>query len=161
METTLRSEAARAIYSSYDPAEWIKEFFDEATGGFLVVHRDRIPSSGGERKMKNETEKYNKEHYMAEVFARHGYGIAMLKEVPGKASPDVTINGIPADLKRVKNANNIRNRARYAVKKQSAGLVLFQIDEMSFAVERCLQRLSQRCIHGKYFITGDENVHCF
>ena len=95
---------------------------------------------------------------MCQVFARSGYRIEHLPEQPGVSSPDVTINGLPADLKRVSSHNNIVRHAVKAVKKQGAKEVLFQVDTMTDEVRREFGLLKKMNIKVRYFVTGEEKT---
>ena len=136
-------------------AEWQKDYFNGNNGGFLATHLDR--KEAGEIN-KNERKKYEKELEMCQVFARSGYRIEHLPEQPGVSSPDVTINGLPADLKRVSSHNNIVRYAVKAVKKQGAKEVLFQVDTMTDEVRREFGLLKKMNIKVRYFVTGEEKT---
>lgn len=143
-------------YEAYDETLWKKEFHDSDNGGYLVTEKTRIEA--GERN-KQEQAKYDKEYGMCLTFARAGYRIEHLGETPGISSPDVTINGMPADLKRTKGSGNIVKYARKAVRQQGAEMVLFQFDEFNDAVRKELLALKREGIRAKYFITGENEVH--
>ncbi len=153
----LSVEAAKKEYETYNDKQWSKEGF-ENNGGYLVVWSDRKPT---EKASKNERDVYKKESDMCKVFARNGYRMVMLHEKSGVSSPDVLINGIPADLKRTKGVNNIEKYAKKAVRKQGAKLVLIQFDEMNDDVLGKIRKLSSMNIHGKYFITGSDELFVF
>ena len=142
-------------YFGYDENKWSREFFDDKSGGYLVVDKDRIENS---MKNKQEKAKYEKEYNMAKVFAKNGFKMQMLNEVPRISSPDVLIDGVPADLKKVV-ANSIEKQARKAIKKQGAEVVLFQFDEMTHQIGIELNKLRNLGIKYKYFITGEEKVY--
>ncbi len=161
---------SRKEYDSYDDGKWSKEGF-EANGGYLVVWSDRKPENKEKllkqvpgkkpKKISNDYKKiYEKEYDMCKVFAAGGYRMAMLQEVPGVSSPDVWINGIPADLKRLSSGNNLERRARGAMK-QGAKIVLIQFDVMNDEMATKLKQLSKMGIHGKYFITDSEKIFDF
>ncbi len=98
---------------------------------------------------------------MAIVFARNGYKIEMLEEIPRKSSPDVTINGIPADFKYTKSAGNIVKYAQKAVREQGSELVLYEIKERTDHIKKEFEVLSKMNIHGKYFIAGKLQIYEF
>ncbi|MCD8288565.1 MAG: hypothetical protein LUC26_01445 [Prevotella sp.] len=85
----------------------------------------------------------------------------MLNEVPGIPSADILYDEIEAELKRVKNGNNIEHRANWATKKQGAKLVLVQIDSMTHGAAEKFRYLGTHGVKGKYFITGKEVVYDF
>ncbi|WP_195484126.1 phage minor head protein [Bacteroides cellulosilyticus] len=143
-------------YEAYDAERWKKEFYDSDNGGYLVTEKTRIEAGG---RNKQEQAKYDKEHEMCLVFAHAGYRIEHLGETPGISSPDVTINGVAADLKRTKGSGNIVRYARKAVRQQGAKVVLFQFDEFNEAVRKELVALKREGIKAKYFVTGENEVH--
>ncbi len=96
---------------------------------------------------------------MAEIYALNGYKVEMLAEVPRVSSPDVLIDGLPADLKRTGSHNNIVNYAKKAVREQGAELVLFQLDTMTPEIRKELNKLKSIGIRCKYFITGEGKVY--
>lgn len=135
--------------------EWQKDYFNGTNGGFLATHQARKEAGDVN---KNERKKYEKEADMCQAFARAGYRIEHLPEQPGVSSPDVTINGRPADLKRVSSHNNIVRHAVKAVKKQGAEEVLFQVDTMTDEVRREFTVLKNMKIKVRYFVTGEEKT---
>jgi hypothetical protein len=147
---------AKEEYISHVTETWARVYFNEETGGYLVIHRQRIAHS---QISKNEKAKYDKEVAMCLVYARNGYRMVMLEEITGVSSPDVTINGIQADLKRVSGHNNIMKDAKKAVEKQQAQIVLCQCDKMDREILRKIEYLSTISdIHGLYFATGNEDT---
>ncbi len=108
---------------------------------------------------RNERLKHNKEREMALVFARNGYRVEMLKEIPRISSPDVRIDGVPAELKRTASAGNIVKMAKKAITKQGARVVLFQFDIDSEQVRWELLELKRRGYSVLYFFTGQEKVY--
>lgn len=146
---------SRKEYDNYDEDKLEKVLYDKESGGYLVVDRKRAESGSVN---KQEKSKFEKELNMAMVYARNGYKIQMLEEVPRISSPDVLINGVPADLKKVV-ANSIEKLARKAIKKQGAEVVLFQFDEMTHQIGIELNKLRNLGIRYKYFITGEEKVY--
>ena len=132
--------------------EWQKDYFNGNNGGFLATHRQRIEAGSIN---KNERLKYKKEAGMCRVFAENGYRMEHQAEVPGVSSPDVLIDGKPADLKRVSSHNNIVRHAVKAVKKQGAEEVLFQVDTFTDEVRREFAVLKRMNIKVRYFITGE------
>jgi len=141
-------------YNSYGD-EWEKAYFDKDSGGFVVINKQRIIHSNTS---KNEKAKFDKEFSMSKVFAKNGYKVEMLEEVPRIPSPDVKINGLLADLKRVSGHNNIVKYATKAINIQGADLILFQFDKMNELVLGAIEALKKKKIAGKYFVTGKEQV---
>ena len=139
-------------YNSYG-SQWRRMWYYN-TGGFLVAHSTRYENS---QKNKNEKAKYDKEVAMCRVLAQKGYQIEMLEEVPGISSPDITIDGTKADLKRLSSANNIERHAKEAVREQGADIVIFQFDNETEAIHTKLYKLKKMGYKVLYFFTGREN----
>lgn len=135
--------------------EWRKDYFNGANGGYVVTHLQRATAA---EVSKNERQKYEKEAAMCRAFAKGGYRIEHQAETAGVSSPDVLIDGKPADLKRVSSHNNIVRHAVKAVKKQGAKEVLFQIDTMTEEVRLELGVLKRMKIKVRYFVTGEEKT---
>ena len=95
---------------------------------------------------------------MCRTFARAGYRVEHQAEQPGVSSPDILIDGLKADLKRVSSHNNVVKYARKAVEKQGAECVLFQIDSMSEQMRNELNALKRRNIKVLYFVTGEDRL---
>jgi len=141
-------------YISYD-RNWEKVYFDEHNGGYFVVDKQRIEHS---KLSKNETEKFEKEYSMCMVLARYGYKIEMLKESRGFSSPDITINGIMAELKKTSSHNNMLDYAKKAVYKQGAKIVIFEFFEMTGKIRYELNKIKRMGIEVKYFISADKII---
>ncbi|MBD5068240.1 MAG: hypothetical protein HDT51_02695 [Alistipes sp.] len=149
--------SAREAFNAYG-ADWKKAYFDERSGGYVVVNEMRQLKS---QISKNETAKFEKELGMAKVFAKNGYKIEMLNEISGEPSSDVKINGLLADLKRTSSHNNIVKYAKKATRDQYAVLVLFQFEELTPEIRFEINALVKMNIHGKYFVTGSNTLHEF
>ncbi len=112
---------------------------------------------------RNEWLKYNKEREMALVFARNGYRVEMQKELPRISSPDVRIDGVPAELKRTASAGNIVKYAKKSTVVQGAKVTLFQFDsqspEIREAIENKIEELRRKGYSGYYFFTGENKVY--
>ena len=145
---------SEAEYLAHNVDVWRQDYFNESNGGYLVVHRNRIERS---HISENEGKKLSRELDMANVFAQNGYRVVMLREMPGISSPDVKVNGVLGELKRLSGHNNIAKEAKDAVRKKGAKVVLFQLDELNGKVHHELNKLSLKGIGGYYFVTG-ENV---
>lgn len=151
--TLSRVERLRKKYDSYDETKYNKVYFDEKTGGYVVEEKARYEQG---QKSKNAKEVYEKEKNMSIVLAKHGKVVEHLSDASG--GYDIKVNGISADLKKTKGANNLANYAKKATRKQGAKLVVFQIDEASRDVYFELNKLSKKGIHGFYYFTGNTNV---
>ncbi len=145
-------------YKSYDPNVWSLEFFDPKTGGYVVVNRKRRSNA---IKFKNEGTKYDKELAMVKVFACGGHQIEMLEEISRIPSPDVMIDGIPADLKFTRNEKNIVDYAEKAVKEKGARIVLFEIPKRTDRAQSEFNVLTKKKTHGMYFVSGNTEIYTF
>lgn len=157
-KNTSKIETARKKYNAYDSTMWIKIFFDENTGGYVVVDKERAKNSS-DKTSNNENRKYAKELAMSIVFARNGYGIEMLREIPRVSSPDVNIDGIPGELKHIAGENNIVRNAHKAYKVQGAKIVLFQFDKDTEQVYLELLKLKREGYKILYFFSRKRKVH--
>ncbi len=143
-------------YCSYDLKVWSLAFFDEKTGGYVVVNRNRMESAW---KSSNRRDTYDKELKMAKVFARNGYAIEMVEEDTNVVSYDVLIDGRPADFKKTKGTSNIYKYAKEAVRKQGAKVVLFQFEENTETVQLELLWLKRMGYEVMYFFTDEQKVY--
>ena len=108
---------------------------------------------------KNERNILAKELRMARVFAKAGYKIVFNET--GTGTHDVFIDGIAADLKKLKNHTQVAKRAKKAVNLQGAEWVLFEFEQETKEVYAEIERLKIRNIHGKYFFSGSGIVYNF
>jgi hypothetical protein len=150
----VKTVATYPEYRNHDEKQWYHAYFNSENGGYLVVDRERIEHS---KVSKNEKAKYDKEYAMAKVFAENGYRIEMLKEISGVSSPDVTINGMKAELKRLSSHNNLVRYAKKATEKQGAEIALFEFEKMNVETMKELMRLKDMNIRIKYYLTNDKN----
>lgn len=81
----------------------------------------------------------------------------MLEEVPRVSSPDINIDGIKADLKRLSSHNNIIKEAKEAVRKQGADIVIFQFEKETEQIHLELQNLKKLGFWVIYFFKGRED----
>jgi hypothetical protein len=146
-------DEALTEYQAHNTQYWRHDYFNHQHGGYLVTHRQRIAHSHAS---KNETDKFNKEFAMAMVFAKNSFRIELLEEIPRIPSPDVTINDIFADLKRLSSHNNIVREAKKAIYEQGAAVILFQFDNETEEIHKQIEVLKQREISACYFFTGRE-----
>lgn len=145
---------AQLDLSAYDTAQWLRTYYANATGGFVATQRERAEFA---KKNKQEKAKFEKEQAMCIVLANAGFKIEHLAEVPRVSSPDITINGIPADLKRTASPSNILKYAKHATRQQGARVVVFQFDEWNDRFAQAIEEVKRKGYHGYYFITGKEN----
>jgi len=147
-------KAALQKYNSYGD-EWEKAYFDKDSGGFVVINKQRIIHSNTS---KNEKAKFNKEFSMAIIFAKSGYKIELLEEIPRIPSPDARINGILADLKKISSHNNIVKEAKSAINKQGAKIVLFEFNTETDKIHKEILKLQNTGIHGKFYFSNKTNI---
>lgn len=145
-------EQRRAEYNAA-PIDCQRTYFDKQTGGYLITDKARIEYAA---QNKQETAKYEKEKHMCVVFARSGDKIHHLREQVGISSPDVTINGISADLKSLSSHNNIIKYAKKAIHQQGADLVLFEFSKQTDKILKEINNLNRIGIHGKYYFKENE-----
>ena len=147
---------ARTEFTNHDASKWEHTFFNANTGGYVVRHVTRV--ANGQRN-KQEAAKLAKETHMCRVFADNGYKIEMLEEVPRISSPDVLINGVPAELKSLTSYKQIVRRAKHAIEEQGAKMVLFELPLQSIEVEKELDKLRRQGINGFYYYKEEKKVH--
>lgn len=144
-------------YHLYNPEKWQKVAYYKDSSGYVVSDLQRIKHS---RISKNETEKYEKELSMCRVLGKNGYRVEMLEEIPGISSPDITINGIKADLKSLSSANNIERHAKDAIRKQGADAVVFHFSKETEDIHIKLLKLQRMGYKIFYFFSDKEDkVH--
>ena len=98
---------------------------------------------------------------MCRVFADNGYKIEMLEEVPRISSPDVLINGVPAELKSLTSYKHIVRRAKHAIEEQGAKMVLFEFEKLTSDYIREIEKLKIENIHGYFYIKKENKIRKF
>lgn len=147
---------ARAKFDSYDEEEWGKTYFDEETGGFLVIEKTRIKQAG---KSDNEFKKFEKEQDMCVTLAKNEYTVEHLDDNYG-CSYDIHINSVHADLKKTCSHNNIMNYAKYAVREQGAEMVVFEFENNTKKIHEELDKLKKSGIKSYYYFSNEKsNIH--
>lgn len=149
-----RRELMKA-YHAHPADEWEHTAIYPKAGGYVVTSKERIERGTISKK---ETEKLQKELRMSKVFAKNGYQIELLNELPGISSPDVRINGLSADLKSTKGHSNIVKYAKKAVRKQGAEIVLFEFEEFGSEHINELKKLKGEGINALFYIKGEDKV---
>ena len=131
--------------------------FEYKNGGKVTTPKSRIENAN---KSKQETLKFEKELGMAKTFAKNGYNVELLEEIPKISSPDAIINGKKVDFKSLSSANNIVRHAKEAIRKQGADFVYFEFDNNNKHLYlKELNVLSSKYnIHGKYYFKGEEEI---
>ena len=154
----MNKKCYRNKYNLYDSNKWEKAYFDENSGGFLVVDKQRLAHS---TLNKNEKTKFLKEFNMSLVLTKNGYEVELLKEISRIPSPDAKINGILAEFKSLSSHNNIVKEAKDAVRKKGAKIVVFEFEHETEKIYKQILILQKKSIHGKYFFTNKEKVYDF
>lgn len=135
-------------------------FLEYKNGGKVTTHESRILNAN---KNKQEVEKFEKELRMAKTFAKNGYRVELLEEIPGISSPDAIINGKKVDFKSLSSANNIIRHAKETVRRQGADFVYFEFENKE--KHKFLKELnvlsSKYNIHGKYYFKGEDEIFDF
>ena len=108
------------------------------------------------KKCKNEKEKFWKENGMCIVLAKNGYAVEYLEDIP--SSYDIHLNGIKADLKKTKSHNNMVNYAKEAIREQGAEMVVFELVNMTHAIQKELYTIKKLDIPVMYFTSGKRIV---
>lgn len=93
---------------------------------------------------------------MARVFAKAGSKITFNEH--GAKNVDITVDGIPVELKRVKNPGNYVKRAREA-RDQGAEKIFFEFEAESTKAHLAIAELRRKGFKGKYFFSGKNRVH--
>ena len=143
----------KAAYNAYDNTKYEHEYFDEETGGYLVIEQQRIAQS---QQNKQEKAKFEKELAMCMALAQNGYAIVYLKDT--QHGYDILLNGTPADLKKTATHNNIEKYAKKAVREQGAKMVVFEFEAMTGRIHDELNRIKRAGIEVKYFVSESEAV---
>ena len=138
--------------------EYRLDFYNDS-GGFLQTSRERIKEG---QQNKQELEKFTKEYSMCRTLAAGNMNISYLESVEGRY--DITVNGIPADLKKVDSYKQIRHHASKAVNEQGANIVVFEFpsETREIHLELCkTKKLSW--MQGKtliyYFKNNSNKIH--
>lgn len=160
---------SRNEYLSYDSDIWQRTLFNEETGGYVVTEKLRIPADNAH---PNAKEVFAKEQEMCKDLAGFGLGVKHLYERTGVASPDievargghsiVEINGKTADLKALKNSNNIRKQAIDTFEtKKKAELIVFKFSEHDRKIPHEIEKLQKKGWHGIYYYADSKTKYEF
>jgi len=147
--------ARKTKYNNYNSDQYEKVMYNKKNGGYLVIDKKRIEFS---TKSKNEKLKFEKERSMSLNYAKAGYAIEMLEEIPGVPSPDVRFNTTKGDMKKISSHNNIVNEARDAIYKKKADIILFEFTVETKDIYLRLDRLRKMKIKAYYYFTGREDI---
>lgn len=144
------------------------------TGNYPIKYKERIksllsnntiqvPKSRIENalKSKNEFQKFEKEYNMCKIAVLNGHKIKMLEEMPGISSCDILFDNKRCELKSITQASNIHRHAEKAFNKQGAEFLLFEFSKWGKDFEFEIRKLSQKEMHGYYYIKGINLLHEF
>lgn len=133
--------------------EYERYYFDEDTGGFILIHRDH-----------NTTDS---EIFVAKILARSGKQVKLLTEKMGNRvkTPDAEINGELWEFKELKNAINIRGATQKDIrtaKKQAPNIGYHinqehEINRINAGIESALRFDSEKLIQTITLIFNTEN----
>lgn len=137
-------------------AQEYAEHYKYAGGGEVAVPYSRRQEA---LKSKNERKKFASELRTARVFALAGHKVEFTPH--GAANHDVYCDGIPADIKKLSSANNIKRHSKHAIEKQGAKLVLLELTARSKNTGHELAKLSAKGIHGYYFYSYKRKIMKF
>jgi len=141
---------AKAKFDSYG-SEYVREYFNNDNGGFLVVDKQRIAQG---KINKQEQKKYDKEHSMCMTLAQNGNRIEYLKMTDG--SFDIYLNEVSADLKKTSTHNNMVHYAKKATCVQGANIVVFEFEKNSKKIQEELDKLKRDGIKVTYYFSNDK-----
>lgn len=127
-------------------------------GGAIKADKFRMEKAATN---KQETQKFEKELNMADMYARQGHKVELVKEKTGVPTPDAIIDGKKVDFKSLSSANNIIRHAKEAIRKQGADEVWFEFTTKNSEITKEIQNLTRMGIHGKYYFRGEGTVYNF
>lgn len=137
--------------------------YKEKLDDLLADNKLPIPQSrlNNAIKSKNEFYKFEKEYKMCKVAMQNGHKIEMLEEVSGVSSCDILFDGLKCELKSITNASNIHIHANKAFNKQGAECLLFEFKMYDSKFENEILKLSNKGMHGYYYVNGENILHRF
>lgn len=135
----------------YLERDGVHKFFDNDSGGYIVVNRQREYKSTIN---KQEKAKFDKEYRMCEVLAKQGHKIELVEEPSTKARYDIKLDGRPAELKKLSSHNNIVNEAKDAIRKKGAEVVVFEFEHNTEEIQKQLLILKRLGINAKYYFNN-------
>lgn len=139
----------------YDLSEWEHTYIAKEAG-FVVTHKDRLTEAA---KSKAEKEKYQKEMHMCKVLADNGHYIEHLPDRKKGGTYDITIDGIPADLKCIEGgAGNIVKYAKKVMNGQGGKAVVYEIPSHDGKYYAALAEARRKCSGKIFFYFKDDKV---
>lgn len=143
-----RNIVVKESRKEYLEREGIHKFFDEDSGGYIVVDKQRQYKGNLN---KQEKAKFDKEYGMCEVLAKRGHKIELVEEPSTKAFYDIMLDGKPAELKKLSSHNNIVKEAKKAIKNKGAKVVVFEFKHNTEEIQKQLLVLKRLGIEVKYY----------
>lgn len=122
-------------------------------GGFLQTSRERIKEG---QMNKQETEKFGKEYSMCKNLASNNFNVTYRESVQG--SYDVTVNGVPAELKKVDSSKQIYRHARKAFEEQGAEAVVIEIKTLDAEAWQQLNKIKLKGWKCYFFTSSDKTI---
>lgn len=104
------------VFESYNDATYIKEYYNQESDGFLVIHRKHGEGEIEANKM------------IGLMLAKHGYRVVLKANQPSVRSADATLNDKIWEFKTISDAKNLSNRVQGNIKngkKQAANILIF------------------------------------
>ena len=122
-------------------------------GGFLQTSRKRIKEG---QMNKQEKEKFGKEYSMCRTLASNDFNVTYRESVQG--SYDVTLNGIPTELKKVDSSKQIYRHARKAFEEQGAKAVVIEIATLDAEAWQQLNKIKAKGWKCYYYTSSERKV---
>jgi len=153
----------KAKFDAYDDEEWVKEYFDEETGGFFVYHKEhQFDKKIGAFKIERGDYEINS----AKILARYGKSVELSSEAStGKKIPDGLLNGRKFDIKGVEGdgKDNIYYDIRDTSKKGAEAIVLYyhknkfyDEDKIRESYNRYIGNSQSKRLKTVYYIVDDK-----
>ena len=153
----------RAKFDAYDENEWVKYYFDENSGGFVVYHNDH---KFDKKKGAFGLERGDYERISSKILARYGKIVELGSEAPdGKKIADGFINGKKFDIKGIEGdgKDNIYYDIRDTSKKGANTIVLYYHDSNLFdlskiheSYNRYIGNSKSKRLRNVYYIVDDK-----
>jgi hypothetical protein len=127
-------QRSREIYNSAEP-EYERHYFDENTGGFVLIHRDHQTTES--------------DRFIARTLANIGRRVKLLSEQApeGVRTPDADVDGEIYEFKELtEHSKSLRNRVQEGLGKarsQGAKVVVYHINRASYDIEQINRGIRQ------------------
>lgn len=152
-----RVTESKMLFEQYDEETWHRVHLDKKSGGYVVEEKSRVKQA---QKSKQERMKYEKEKSMCEFMAQKGHRVEFLNDRDrADGSYDIRIDGLRADLKQMSSANNIIKKAKDAIKRQKAEIVVFEFTEKNEAIIEKIHELQRKGFKFYYYFKGESKLY--